>query len=152
LSLATIEFTGRSFDQHLAAKVLEAINNVQRSMMRSGPMRSSGAGPDCEPRRALEKYSPSFAISTVFPWSIVANHARSRVNVESSALARTEVNWGIGERGKKISCTCRGITGVNKGDKHGGAAVGTAGIIVTVLLEKTFLCFLDESEEDDPGL
>jgi hypothetical protein len=71
-------------------------------------------------------------------------------------MARAEVDWGIGERGKKISCTCRGIIGVNKGDERGGAAVGgTAGIIVadeTVLLDKTFLCFLDESGDDDAGL
>lgn len=48
-----------------------------------GPLRSSGAGPDCEANRALEKLSLSLTVpeSTVFPWSIVPDRARSGVDV-----------------------------------------------------------------------
>jgi hypothetical protein len=124
-----------------------------------GPPGSSSTGPECEARRALEEYSPSLTgpnvLSTVVP-STVLDRARSGVGVTSSAMARADGDWGIGERGKNMSCICRGIIGVSKGDERGGDAVGgKAGIIFaeeTVLLGKTFLCFLDESGDDEAGL
>ena len=92
-------------------------------------------------------------LDVLFPWSIVADRTRSGVGVTSSTFAGADV----GARGENMSCTCKGIIGVSKGDERGGAAVGgTAGVIVTddmvLLLGKTFLCFLDESGDDEAGL